>query len=428
MIGKQTAMDLLKEASSVLPYMIDRRRWYHTWPELSGKEDNTIASISDELDAMGIRHTIVPDGGILGFIDGDTAGKTVLLRADVDGLPIREDSCNLKNPRLCISKNDGVSMMCGHDAHIAMLLGTAKILTAHRDSIKGRVILMFERGEESARNIGYLHRYMRQNDIEPDTCWGLHAYPALETGRIFIHPGPVMAGMISFHIVLTGRGGHGARPDAACSPIDCFTAVYDGISKLRLRCVSPFSPLTFSVGRIRSGERENVIPDDLSFDGSIRFFDTDSAAAFCSEMKRIIRSTAEAYGCTAAIDISNPCFPVYNDPECTGIAIDAAAAALGRDSLAETDPWMVSETMALSLKLWPGVFALLGIRNDDLGSGAENHSAQFDLDEDAMVCGAAATTAYALSYLEDPVETSGRKWKGSLEELYRSAGIPFCMD
>ena len=423
-------MEILQEARKQLPYMVSQRRWFHTRPELSGKEDNTIAHIAGELDKIGIRHVDVPKGGLLGFIDGtaDSIGSpagspVVLLRADVDALPIPESECNLKQKRTCISSVSGVSHMCGHDGHMAMLLGAAGILSAHRDMFGGRIILMFERGEEGYFNVAYLHKYMRDNRIEPDTCWGMHTYAPLKTGQILIRSGAVMSGMIRFRITLTGSGGHGARPDLANSPVDCFAALYDGLSKLRLKCSSPFEPVTFSVGSVNSGFAGNVIPDDLTFSGTVRYFDMDTAMHFKAEMEKMIAGTAAAYGCRADVYISDPCYPVINDGECADLARKAVTGVLGPDALAGTEPWMVSETVSMSLKLWPGVFALLGIRNEELGSGAENHSAQFDLDEEAFVCGAAATVSYALTFLNDPVGTSSRKWSGTLEELYESAGV-----
>ena len=153
-------MDILKEVRSVYSYMVERRRWYHTWPELSGKEEKTAASICEELDRMGIRYTAVPNGGVLGFIDGASEGKTVLLRADMDALPIQESESNLKQKRSCRSRIDGVSMMCGHDSHMAMLLGAARVLSQHTDEIAGRIILMFERGEEGLTRCTFSCRFL----------------------------------------------------------------------------------------------------------------------------------------------------------------------------------------------------------------------------------------------------------------------------
>ncbi|MBO5998160.1 MAG: amidohydrolase [Lachnospiraceae bacterium] len=420
-------MDILKEARSQLAYMTEQRRWFHVHPELSGKEDNTIAHIAEELDKLGIRNINVPKGGLLGFIDGAAAGpgssSVVLLRADVDALPISESEYNLVRKRDCISAEKNVSHMCGHDGHMAMLLGAARILSQHKEEFSGQVILMFERGEEGFFNVAYLHKYMRDHSIEPDTCWGMHTYTPLKTGQIFIHSGAVMSGMIRFRIKLTGKGGHGARPDLANNPVDCFAAVYDGLSKLRLKCTSPFLPVTFSVGTVNSGIAGNVIPDDLTFAGTVRYFDMETARHFKAEMEKMIRGTAAAYGCSADMYITDPCYPVVNDAECAGLAKKAVTDVLGPDALAGTDPWMVSETVSMSLKLWPGVFALLGIRNEELGIGAENHSAQFDLDEEAFVYGAAATVSYALQFMRDPVNTGPRRWNGSLEELYESAGV-----
>ena len=168
-------------AQEVNSYVVEMRRYFHTHPELSNQEEATIARIKQELDGMGIPYIEVPKGGLLATIEGVDAGKgkTVMLRADMDALPVQEQAKNLSQDRVCCSENDGVMHACGHDGHMAMLLGAAKILVANRDAIHGKIILFFERSEEIGPGHSYMFAYMDQHGIKTDTVYGIHLYNAL---------------------------------------------------------------------------------------------------------------------------------------------------------------------------------------------------------------------------------------------------------
>ncbi|HZW49665.1 MAG TPA: amidohydrolase, partial [Bacillota bacterium] len=206
-------MDIQKLAQEQFDYMVKHRRHLHTHPEMSGKEFETVLYIINELKALDIPYIEVENGGVLGFIKGTHPGKTVLLRADVDALPIQEPKVNLKAERTCVSQNAGVMHACGHDAHTSMLLGAAKILNQHKDEINGEVLLVFERGEEAAGNIRQIMHYMEDHKITWDGAWGLHCFQDMPTGTLGIRSGGCMAGSLVFRFKITGEGGHGSRPD-----------------------------------------------------------------------------------------------------------------------------------------------------------------------------------------------------------------------
>ena len=211
-------MDILKESLALSDYTTSIRRHLHENPELSGLEFNTIKLICGELEKMGIEYVNVPDGGVLATIDGDRSGKTVLLRADCDALPIQELPDNAKKAKRVVSRCDGVAHMCGHDGHTAMLLSAAKVLNANRDRIKGRVYLMFERGEEGSGNLYYLMQYIQQNKLRIDATFAEHTDVLLNAGEISCQPGPMHAGAVGYQVTLTGKGGHGSRPDRSNNP------------------------------------------------------------------------------------------------------------------------------------------------------------------------------------------------------------------
>ena len=420
-------MKVYELAKAVDPYVVSMRRYFHENPELSNQEDKTIERIGQELDAMGIRYEVVPKGGIIGYIEGTKPGKgkTVLLRADCDALPVLEKKDNLAGPRVCCSKVDGVMHACGHDGHTAILLGAAKILNEHKDEIAGKIILLFERSEEIGPGINYCLAYMDKHGITADTVWGVHLYNALEAGKVAINTGNTMSTAMGFNVTIHGKGGHGSRPDQANSPIDCFVAIYNALEAARLTKITPFQPLTVSVGLLQAGAVGNVIPNDLTFAGTARFYDRDLVGMpFRNYFFQMVEGIAAAYGCTVSYNsITEPAFAVSNDPECAAFARKVIGEELGNDVIAFPEPWMASESFSQLQKLWPGVFALLGINNPEKGTGAAHHNEYFDLDEDVFKLGVAGAVTYALRFLDGDVDTSSRQWKGSVRDLFTELGI-----
>lgn len=382
--------------------MIADRRWLHEHPELSGQEQQTLAYITQVLEGLALEVHRVENGGVIGVLDGEKDGPCVLLRADCDALPIRESPTNLKAPRCCVSQNDGVMHACGHDAHMAMLLGAARALTAHREDVPGRVLFVFEQGEEKGGK-GYLQNLLPYIDghFAVDACYATHVRWDIPAGKVAVPDGAAMAGAFGFDVTIHGMGGHGSRPDLAISPIDCFSAIHQQLLALRLRTVEPDKVLTFSLGLVQAGEQGNVIPDTLRFAGTVRTFDTAGAGErFAREMRRIIDGTCAAQGCTAEYThFSKPLYEARNHPKAAALAKEVIAENLGADALTVCMPWMASESMSAYLRLWPGVLTFTGVQNAQLGAGANHHTPAFDLDEAAMLPGAAAACAFVLGVL-----------------------------
>ncbi|QPQ35732.1 amidohydrolase [Lysinibacillus sp. JNUCC-52] len=395
------SIDSLKMAQQLEDYVIGIRRDLHRHPEIGLHEVRTIKVVTEELSSMGIGYEIVPNGGIIGFIEGNQAGKTLILRADLDALPMKEEETNLKMKKVVVSNTDQAAHTCGHDGHTAMLLGAAKILSQNKDKVKGKVLLAFEQGEEMGGGIFSLLK--RLCEIGADGVWGIHLKSDMPTGKISVEAGPRMAASFSFNVVIKGQSGHGSRPDLSIAPLDCFTDFYNNLKTMRLSTLDPFKTITYSIGTIHSGTAINIIPESLQFSGTARYLDFEQGAHAANEFKRILEKVCELHHCTFEF-ITEPkeCdLIVSNQKDCAQLAMAAVQDAVGADALYATPAWMASESFAFYEKYFPGVFAFVGIQNLEKGVGAEHHNVYFDIDEDALKFGVAATVQYALYFLDN---------------------------
>ena len=397
-------MDIKKLAAENFDLVVRHRSHFHRFPELPSMEFETVRYILAELERCGIECVEVPDGGVLGFIIGTKAskGKTVLLRADCDALPIDEPEMNLLRKRTVRSENPGVMHACGHDVHTAMLLVAGKILNENKDKIAGTVMLCFERGEEGGGNIRWLLEHFEDENIRYDSAFGVHVDQKLPTGAISIIDGSVSSVSMPIHIKATGRSGHGSRPDLSINPIDCMVAIINGLHGARTRLVSPFEQFSFSICTFHAGTRRNIIPDTAEISGSVRAYSMEGAILpFRDAMLNISSACAQQYGCEVDVDFTKKVsHPLINNPQCSEIARSAIKKVYGEEVLRPSKPGMGSESFPLYNHFAPIVYARLGITNPEVGSGAEPHNQFFDIDEECMKIGIAAHIAYALDFLE----------------------------
>lgn len=403
-------MDLMALAKENFPYTVALRRHFHEYPESGPAEQvNTMEYIKAELSKLNIPYEQVPNGGIFAHITGGKPGKTVLMRADMDALPILESETNLVGPKKCVSKIPGVMHGCGHDGHLAMLLTEAKILKAMETELKGSILLMFEEGEEGHGNGRFMCQYMQDKGLTADLCYASHVRWDIPVGKVACNYGTALSGLYQFELELHGLTGHGSRPDLAHSTLDCFHEIYTALQTLRLRYVRPDTALTWSVGMIRAGERFNVIPDDLVCQGSVRFMDMHCGDAFWAELRRTIDQICQLNYCSYELRVPEHLLPTTNYPVCTDIFRDAAKKYIGQDAVVECDPWMASETFSYICNMIPGVNSFTGIKDEAYGSGANHHTAEFDIAEDGLCYGVAAALGYVLDYLDSPADLSGFK-------------------
>ena len=416
-------MKVLELAEQYEDEIIALRRYFHENPELSNREYNTLAKIAEELRKIGIPFVEVENGGILATLKGmRDNGKTVLLRADIDALPVQETEDNLlPGKRSCMSRVPGVMHACGHDGHTAMLLGAAKILAEKREELEGSVCFCFERGEEATGNVGYIFAYMEKHNIRIDSVYAIHLLATASAGYTVINDTDMMAGAMAFDITIEGCGGHGSRPDQAVNPLDAFWAIYGGMLSLRVQKIDPYQTLTYSIGKVNAGVAGNIIPQTVNFAGSMRTFDPDGAGmAFYDAFRQLIDSTCQAYGCKATYNaFTRPGLAIVNDPELAAFARNTLAAELGQEHVGTGEPWMASDSYSQYLRQWPGVYAFLGVENAEKGVGAAHHNQAFDLDEDVLKLGSAGAAAYAMEYLRTDGLPGGRKlgYRAFLEQL-----------
>ncbi len=398
--------DILEAVKKEEAYILEWYKDLHENPEVGGKEERTVKVVMAELERLGIPCEHRPNGGIIGWINKGKAGRKVALRADMDALPMAEDPANLVCARKVVSKTDKAMHACGHDGHTSMLLAAAKVLSEHKDEVPGQVVLLFEQGEE----MGYGGKGIARMVIEekPDTIWGIHLYNALPSGKISVDPGPRMAAGVFFEVEIKGKGGHGSRPDLSRNPLDCFIDVYSNMNAMKMTALDPFIATTFSVGKVNMGTAPNIIPETITFAGSFRVTDLGESKKAAARSREILDHACALHNCTYEVKSGlNPSgMVVWNHPGYAALAKESVSKVLGPEVIQTATPWMASESMAMYLKYAPGVFAFVGINNPEKGTGAAHHNPHFEVDEDVLVMGAAATVQYTMDALVTPVDAS----------------------
>ena len=412
-------MDINKLVEANFQEAVVLRRYFHTHPEMSGKELKTVAYIDAYLQKLGIKSIVVENGGVLGVLDSGKKGKTLLIRSDIDALPIEENPNNLKQKKICCSPIKGLSHGCGHDCHMAMSLTAAKILAANKDAWQGSVVFCFERGEETGGNIRYLLPYLvNKSHLHIDGCYSTHVRWDIPAGKVMVMPGATMAGGFGFTIKLLGKFGHGARPDLAINPIDCFVAIYEDLKAFRLQ-VDPREWLTYSIGQLEGGHTYNIIEGNLTFGGSCRFFNMEKAGSlFQNFLLKSLEKNGALYNCQYEIPyMPDPLYPTTCDPVCESLCEKAVTKYLGPDANYKVDPWMASETFSCYMQLFPGVHTFTGIANEATGCGAPHHTPEFDVDESGLKAGITMALGYALEFLNTDFKTNFRPTTEPVEKL-----------
>jgi amidohydrolase len=366
---------------------------------LSGKEFKTSDFLQTEIAQLGLPVTKVPGTGFYAVLDTKRPGKTIGLRADIDALPIPESEVNLKQKKLHLSKNAGVSQGCGHDGHIAILLGAAKILTELKDQLSGKIVFIFEEGEETGSGIDAMVEALKA--IPFDAIYGNHLKSNVPTGKLFIREGAIMAGTGTVAFDVIGRGGHASRPDLSINPVFAAANILTGISIAWNNQLDVTKTITLGITQIQGGEIYNVIPNKAFVGGTIRFFDQPEAEKAFEVIRNVSENIAAAHHCTVQFHDRNGIVlqPVVNDTELTRFTRQAVEEIYpGRVVTDEQYNWYAAESFSKYSQLAPTVFVFPGIKNEALGSGAEHHNDQFDIDEDALQYATGAMVQFAVKY------------------------------
>lgn len=391
---------LRKKAEELESYVIRLRREFHKHPEVAAMEEWTSRRIRDEIEEVGLPYEMVSKTGLIATLDTGREGRHIALRSDIDALPVKENPNNLKGCKAAVSEIDGLSHACGHDAHMAMMLGAMKILVDIKDELTGTIYFCFEEGEESGT--GFPGMFAALSKRRVDTIWAMHVYSALESGKISVDKGPRMAGACGIDVTVHGKGGHGSRPDLSISPIYAASCILSNIAAAWVNQIDANETVTLGIANIHAGsDVTNVIPETARFMGSMRFFNMNEGRKALKIFKEISEATAKMHKCIvtfgAGMDIAVG--PVINDDEYSAMAKDALNEILPEDTIAACPKWYASESMSKYLEAYPGVFAFLGIKNDELGSGAEHHNEKFDVDDSVLKIGMLSTVKYAAAFL-----------------------------
>lgn len=376
-------MDLASIVRSKADFLIGMRRRIHAHPELSGREFETAALVREELTKAGIEWR--PCGlqtATLAEIQAAKPGRTVLLRADMDALPVTETT-----GASFASCNPGVMHACGHDCHTAMLLTAALVLQETREEWGGVVRLAFQPAEESGE--GALSM-IAQGALEGVyACFAMHVWSDVPAGRIGLISGPCMAGTDRFEIDVKGVGGHAAQPEHCVDALVAGAAIVDGLQTLVSREVSPVDTAVVTIGTFNSGTRWNVIAGEARLTGTVRTLRPETAARMPEAVGRIAATIAASRRAEAVVRYEQKALPTVNDPAVTQVARGAALKVLGPDALYEIGPSMVGEDFCHFAAGAPGCMGLLGVRNEACGAVYGQHHSSYTVDENALSGGVA---------------------------------------
>jgi amidohydrolase len=391
---------VLEKVHATDDYMREVRGYLHEYPELSGKEVETAKYIQAEIEKLGLSITKVRGTGFYAILDTKRTGKTIGLRADIDALPIKENAENLKHPKKWISKNEGVSHACGHDGHVAILLGAVRILNDLKAQLSGKIVFIFEEGEETGSGIDAMIEALKPSQL--DAVYGNHLKSNVPTGEIFIREGAIMAGTGTVAFDVIGRGGHASRPDLSVNPVFAAANILTGISIAWNNQRDITKTVTLGITQIEGSNIYNVIPNQAFIGGTIRFFDKQEAEKSFAIIKKVGENIAAAHDCTVRFRDNHGIYltPVVNDAALTRFT-HAAVKEIYPDRLVSDEKyiWYAAESFTKYSQLAPVVFVFPGVKNDDLGSGSEHHNDRFDIDEDALQYAVGAMVQFAVKYL-----------------------------
>ena len=387
--------DTVAEISSrYQDYMVDLRRTMHSHPELSFEEQSTSQLVQRELQKLGIPFELAGDYGIVATIEGKRSDQMVALRADMDALPIHEN-----NPHLSYcSKNVGVMHACGHDGHVAMLLGAAQVFMQIKDTMNGTVKLCFQQAEERGGGTAEILKLLAPCPVK--SAFAIHLWSEIETGKFSVQAGPRMAAGDNFEIVVEGVGCHGATPQRGVDPIVVASAIVMNVSHLIAREIDPTHAAALTFGKLQSGEAGNVIPNKAVLAGTLRTTDKADQVHLQAALHRVVQNTAEAFRAKAQVTIRRGGTMLVNEAGCSRMAEETVQALFGAEELIPFPPLMVSENFGDFLEVYPGLMAFVGVRNESLGACFAHHHPQFNIDEAALYKGAALHVGYALRCFE----------------------------
>lgn len=386
--------DFMKEAEALFSETVDIRRDLHAHPEIGFQEVRTSGIVADTLTALGMEvQRGVGQTGVVGLLEGPRPGPTVLMRFDMDALPIQEES---KAPYA--SQNPGAMHACGHDGHVAMGLTIAKIMSRYQQQIAGTLKFVFQPAEEG---LGGAFAMIADGVLEnpkPDVAFAMHLWNPTPYGKVRVVEGPCMASSSVFTLTVNGKGGHGAAPHLAVDPILAAAHIVAALQSIVSRNVNPQDSVVVSIGQFLAGTTFNVIPERAYLKGTVRSYNEELHRMIYRRILEMATRMAHAFSCTATMETIAIVSAVVNAPEPTSSVREAAAQILGRENIMEHRT-MASEDMGYILEEVPGCYFFVGSHSGDEDDFYPHHHPKFDFDERAMMNGVAVMAQAAANYV-----------------------------
>lgn len=392
--------EILKKAEAINEEIIRIRRDIHAHPEIGLEEVRTSQLIADKLESLGIQvKRGVGKIGVVGLLKGKYEGKTILLRADMDCLALEE-----KNQLPYKSENQGFMHACGHDVHVAWLLGAAEILSELKEEFHGNIKFVFQPAEEFSCGARLMIEDGVLENPKVDAAIGAHVWPYIESGKIGVKAGAIMAATDHFEITIYGKGGHGAHPHKCIDPILSGTEIYMAFQTIISRRLSPLQPAVITVGKFNSGTAYNIIPDVATLEGTIRTISSGTRNFIHEEMERIIKGITLANGTSYKFDYEQYHPPVINEKSMATLVEIATVDMFGAEALVKVEePAMAGEDFSYFQEKVPGVFFWVGLANESCGSNVPLHASNFMVDEAVIHKGAALLAKCAIDFLNEKV-------------------------
>ena len=387
---------ILEETNQLFKYCQEFRRDFHANPELGFEEYRTSKIVAQELGKLGLDSimTGVAKTGVVGLLKGDKPGPVILLRFDMDALPLVEET-----GKDYASKFPGKMHACGHDGHTAVGLTTAKILIAHRKELAGTVKFVFQPAEEGLGGAALMVKEGVLDNPKPDFALATHVWNDKPIGWMGITSGPMMAAAETFEISITGKGGHGASPHQAVDPILAASHVVTALQSVVSRNIAPLDTAVVSVCGIQSGSAFNIIPSKSSLQGTIRTFKPEVRENVIKRVKEISVGVAHSFDCDAEFKINSVTPTVYNDLELSALVRKSASGLFPAEEIDDQAMTMGSEDFAFMMEGVKGCFVFVGSANEEKGLNAMHHHPKFDFDEMALIKASALLSTVTMELL-----------------------------
>ena len=392
-----------QRAQSLAAFLTTTRRDIHARPELGNQEQRTAALVVDVLKELGLElHESVGGTGVVAVLRGATAGPTLALRADMDALPLDEEG-----DRPYRSSTPGVMHACGHDGHVAMALGAARVLHGLRERLHANVKFLFQPAEETYGGASeMLAAGCLTQEPRVDAVFGIHLEPMDAVGALCLKRGPIMASADALRVVVKGMGGHASAPHDCIDPVAVAAHVITNLQTLVTRRFDARSPVVITITYVQAGTAFNVIPPEVVLAGTVRTVEAKVRAEMPARIEELVQHTVAAFGATAEVAYVQGSGVVVNHPTFTDFVRDVVRAARGHDAVVEmADPVMGAEDFGLYLEQVPGAFAFVGARPSHQDAYPCHHP-RFDIDEHALPIGVEILSTVALEYLGSPRESA----------------------